>query len=151
MRAIKFRGKRKRSGDWVYGDFYHSVDGHACIGEWEVDERTVGQFTGLFDSTDWTHLTYGRRMDYAQQDFHGVEIYEGDIVKWGDHCGYCREAPVRIAEVKIGPDLFFASQVGDFHYGNFIYTSKDGSDTLEHVEVIGNIYEDGDLVAVAAR
>lgn len=66
MRAIKFRGKRYKhgnsGGDWVYGDFYHTTDGRACIDQWEVIEKTVGQYTG-------------------HQSIDAVEVYEGDIVK----------------------------------------------------------------------
>lgn len=64
MREIKFRGFDDLTGNgWVYGDFSHGYYGNEClVDEIIVDEKTVGQFTGL-------------------SDVDGREIYEGDIVK----------------------------------------------------------------------
>ncbi len=63
MIAIKFRGKSKDNNQWVYGFYVKSRNRHYILQEYndsgyderwetsdwiEVDERTVGQFTGDF-------------------------------------------------------------------------------------------------------
>lgn len=85
------------------------------------------------------------------QDRNKKEVFEGDIVKWGDHCEFCRENPVRIAEVKFSPSIqFHAYNVKTryenagyviFDYGNFAY-----KDTKHHLEIIGNIYSNPELI-----
>lgn len=85
------------------------------------------------------------------KDKNGAEIYEGDIVKWDDSS---KGKYWRVAEVEIAPSLNFhsfdcplidnSSAHGHrFHYGNFIY-----KDTHNHLEIIGNIHENPELLEV---
>lgn len=73
MREIKFRGKDLNTGEWFYGDLeIHRKDSRRLIHsynadgdynrQYDVDEDTIGQFTGLYDSRN-------------------TPIYEGDIIE----------------------------------------------------------------------
>lgn len=73
MRTIKFRGKSKKTGEWLYGDLVRNTEGvfaiippveSTCnIYNYEVEEDTIGQNTEMYDS----------RLK---------KIYEGDVVTW---------------------------------------------------------------------
>ena len=72
---IKFRGKSKRTGEWLYGDLeynrkkniaiIHSYDDEGgYIGQQEVDKETIGQFTGLYDESGKAVFEWDLLSDY---------------------------------------------------------------------------------------
>lgn len=135
MREILFRGKRIDNGEWVEG-FYcqfhnrpiipepnsHQIfrlledeksirfAGTAIGGIWEIiDPNTLGEFTGLTDSTKWEQLTEQEKEDwlnsvYVDKDglvknntkdtWKGKKIFEGDIVEYEPSRGFYARAVI---------------------------------------------------------
>src|SRR5690554_2023207 len=145
-REIKFRGKRINNGQWVYGGYHKHTKRQVCpvgddklkdedichvivqsgFADWnmpkpleaiEVDPKTIGQFTGLKDKS-------------------GQEIYEGDVVKYGD----------TIHEVVF-------EQRNNTAYFGLTYSPEETRSfghyqDLQQIEIIGNIYENPELLGV---
>lgn len=124
MREIKFRGRRKDNGEWVYGCL-HVIDtkGYGYTGKaiqiqhgtsrpWSVtiDPATIGQFT-------------------EKHDHNGDEIYEDDNVKW---------TSLNVEGEHVGEVTFFEGCW--FIQGN---TANGCLNDCLTVEVIGNIHEGG--------
>ena len=146
MRAenIKFRGKSKRTIEWLYGDLeynrkkgiarIHSYDDEGeYIGQQEVDKETIGQSTGLYDEN-------------------GSEIYEGDIVDWVffymDYNGGAFECNTIVTGIIEWYQGGFILKVinNDFEDAGQYGISELNTETTSDVVVKGNIYDNKELL-----
>jgi uncharacterized phage protein (TIGR01671 family) len=147
MSEIKFCGRRLDNSELVYGSLIdddvtgksfivlsveesQNVNEEGCLRccTCEVDEQTVGQYTGKHDNKRTTEFPKGQ------------EVYQGDIVKveYLDN----GELQQEIIEVSLSED---GQGYSPF---NWEY-SCDGCDcglSIESVEVIGNIYKNPELL-----
>ena len=135
MRQIKFRGKSLKNKKWVYGDLMRNICATRIVryketdtesvqrADWdyiEVDDSTVGQFTGLTDCN-------------------GKEIYEGDILVYGGQ----HKHVVEFKHGMFGYTLMDGWFLGYGSNPNFTFNPLDKS--KEH-EVIGNIHDNPELL-----
>lgn len=137
MRNIKFRGKTgtTEGKKWVYGYLYKiksffSEDYQYFIKnehlqETSVDEDTIGQFTGL-------------------KDENGKEIYEGDILLAPEWFGKLKCVCIYQQENTVNPIQGFGLYSYDTYFQK--YNTLVESDEWDEFEVIGNIYDNPELL-----
>lgn len=150
-----YRGKRKDNGEWIYGSFFYDNDvvtifpNPMCIGcgfggLWWIDDgfdpvdpETVGQFTGLFDSTKWEDLTPEEQQAFLHQPdggentpeaWPGKRIFEGDIIEWDEKEWGCDHR-----------------ELVEWNYSLF---SLRKNDWKEFCKIIGNIHDNPELLEV---
>ena len=134
MREILFRGKAEIGGNWVYGDVIHRLYGTSIgvvesdgLHELDVDEETVGQYTGL-------------------QDKNGTKIFEGDIIR--DDSANC-VGVIKFGKYGIYDDYGFYVDWGEEPVPA-AYLRNDLPLWVEYraAVVIGNIYDNPELLEV---
>lgn len=138
MREIKFRA-HDLCGRFVYGSLIkgflkHNEEGHQDViyftdeekitHKTAVVENTVGQYTGLKDAK-------------------GVEIYEGDVFDVCDEL----DNGLYIEDVHENCVVFYSEEWAGFCYGNAEHEVYDRLSELEGLEVIGNIYDNPELLS----
>ena len=126
MREILFKGKRADNGEWIEGYLFKQWNRTFLL--WgmtgdnpdmtEVIPETIGQFTGLTDKN-------------------GKKIFEGDFVAT-TRTFYHRIYEVRFSEARCG---WFP-----FASGDGCGCCEDEVECPEYVEIIGNIYDNKELL-----
>ena len=182
MREILFRGKaanrnphrqyrtKYKNGDWVFGmltdpmnyaGFAEMTNTNGVSGI-EVDKNTVGQFTGLYDSTKWKDLTDAEKLDFYHKHYvgedgmsvrfqniddvkhlwKGKKIFEGDIVRYTERRFGGEDVPVvNVVEFAEGG---FA--VRNYFLNHWLRDGLNGNIQMEGIEVIGNIHDNPELL-----
>lgn len=146
MREILFRGKSIMRGEWIYGylnqhrgnirydcDCEPIADGCYYINDWQakIDTGMYGQDYKVDPNTvgQFTGLT----------DKNGVKVFEGDIVRYGDTIHR----------------VVFEQRNGTAYFG-LVYAACETLpfghyQDLKQIEVIGNIYDNPELLEVSGN
>ena len=152
-REYKFRGTDAITGEWLYGSLiqrkgyfpsisynYPSGDGKISYCETPVNAKSVGQSTGFKDMND-------------------IDIYEGDIVR--DCHSFYFAGDKLTKKIRGAYDVTYDKDKREVsYYRNYVvewgrrgsYIQRNGSDQqslcsrCRGVEVIGNIYENKELI-----
>jgi uncharacterized phage protein (TIGR01671 family) len=128
MRDIEFRGISTRTGNLVYGNYFHNFrkgEGFNIIpfdtNEWiEVVPETIGQYTGL-------------------KDKNGIKIFEGDV---------CCSGVVGYEKYKF--EVIFED--GCFYYGSYLLGLDIEENCINSVTterwclVVGNVHQNKELL-----
>ena len=133
MREILFRGKRKGNGEWVYGNYavtdnnekQHFIFQNKAF-EFEVDPETVGQYTGIIDDNV-------------------KKIFEGAILSiTNDDPDYDYITKVYLDCNTLCVDV----QGQDYDCTSIGFAIGIWDDECDRLEVIGNIYDNPEMLEV---
>jgi len=136
-RETKYRGKRKDTGEWVYGYYFKSVNDRDYIVSYATEEvvNTTNEIDFLYNEV--IPETVGQYTDIKDEE--SEEIYSGDIIS--SSFGI---PPLPIKSVVEYRESAFMVSTPE-------YTPKEATlkkliDCVGGVFVIGNIYENPELL-----
>lgn len=138
-REIKFRFFSEET------DRYIDANDFCVTGNGEV--YCITDLNGYREPYEISHVV-NKEQYTGLKDKNGVEIYEGDIVKWGHVEGFIEMSGVRVAVVDMSNSCdgltfdAFKPVVHRFKIGNFMYRQS----TDKCMEVIGNIHQNPELL-----
>lgn len=152
MREIKFRAWDSEANIMIYSDhrtrkLYDVYYGFEMNGKGELECRWEGDFTesqvldgGILDNI---------MQSTGLQDKNGVEIYEADVVKVSDG-GSEEDSYTSVVKnyANEGYPAFDIEAPSSWRYESNILAAIIGGD-YETIEIIGNIYENSDLLEAA--
>lgn len=156
-RAIKFRGKTKE-GKWIYG----SLGNYKFIFNNEVIElkNVIFDNVGIFNSDNFIYIINDHTVQKeticqftGKYDRNGKEIYEGDIIR-SDYKPFSgKEAKDNLYAIILWDEenyrfaWRFIFNINGKKRGDWPGTTMNiGAYKNEHIEVIGNIYDNPELI-----
>ena len=140
MREIKFRGKRKDTGKWVFGSLVNSLYKHEDTGEPVTHIVTTDNCDSCFNTCDSDEEYFACEDCFVEvdpatvgqyiglKDKNGREIYEGDIIF----------RPNEVGRIEFSEDGSFLIR--------FPHHLARLNATWEPIEVIGNIHDNPELL-----
>ena len=146
MREIKFRGKRKDSGQWVFGGYHQWITRQICpIGDDNLEPEDIKDVIIIDSFADWNMPRSMQAIEifpetlgqYIGKDLAGREIYEGDIIK-----GFFNNSSAEKSIGRIEYDNCCFVVTLEFEYGQLWRTRFD----IENCEFLGNIHDNPELL-----
>ena len=124
MKEVKFRAWDEEERRFWYFDLQEVLERHlSYVGSWD------------------RKIAIGKKMQYVGvKDMNGMEVYEGDIIKCFDK--YLPKYNV----LKYVGEVYYDNECMSYCIMNRFSREKSGANTLTDIEVIGNIYENPELL-----
>ena len=132
MREILFRGKAAETHEWCYGGIVHQTDFYGTeIDDYRIIDGESSEDNNIGYSTSVIHETVGQFTGLL--DKNGKKVFEGDILSGRNNILHSVE----------------------FENGEFQLSTRTGQKILiayaEDMEIIGNIYDNPELMEVESN